>query len=93
MDKTLPHVCAAMKPVTEELIFIRKGDSAYYPPAMVGILDETLTADKWNAAHDISSGEMAAMIGGAIFGWDAPSAYAKNYHADGRPNSNLVFDD
>jgi hypothetical protein len=60
---------------------------------MIGIVDETLTPGKWNKAHNISKGEMMAMIAGTLFGWESRAAYAENYHEDGRPNSNWKFDD
>ena len=93
MDKSLPTACAAKHPDTRELIFIRKGDSDYYAPAIIGIVDETLTPGKWNKAHNISKGEMVAMIAGTLFGWESQAAYAENYHADGRPNTNWKLND
>ena len=66
MDNSLPTVCAAKHPFSGELIFIRKGDSEFYPADMLGVVDETLTPDKWNKAHNISKREMMAMMGGAL---------------------------
>ena len=90
---TLPRVAAAEHPVTGELIMVRKGRSGYWLPSAVGIVDETMTADKWNTAHDISKAESEAMLVGSLFGFDVPAADPVNYDENGNLISKKWLDD
>jgi len=90
---TLPRVAAAEHPVTRELIMVMKDRSGYWPASVVGIVDETMAAEKWNTAHGISKAEAEAMFAGSMWGWDVPAADPANYDADGSPNSKWCPDD
>ena len=65
----------------------------YWPASTLGILDETLTAEKWNTALGISKAESEAMLNGALFGFDDPAADPANYDSDGNPDPNWCLDD
>ena len=90
---TLPNVAAAQNPVGGELIFVMKGRSGYWPASAVGIVDETLTAEKWNTAHGISKAESEAMLAGSLWGWNIPAADPASYDADGNLNFKKWLDD
>ena len=90
---TLPFVSAANHPASGELIFVMKDRSGYWRASSLGVVDETMTAEKWNAAHDISKAESEAMLSGSLWGWDVPGADPANYDADGYPNLKKWLDD
>lgn len=90
---TLPLVAAANHPGSGKLIFVMKDRLGYWPASSLGIVDETLTAEKWNTAHGISKAESEAMLSGSLFGFDDPAADPANYDADGNLNSRTYLDD
>ena len=90
---TLPSVAAAEHPVTGEIIMVMKDRSGYWPASTLGILDRTLSAEKWNTAHGISKAEAEAMFAGSMWGWDVPAADPANYDENGNPNLKKWLDD
>jgi len=93
MDRSLPKVAAYSHPVSGDMIFVMVGRTGYWPKTTLGIVDDDLTAEAWNEAHDISKGEAEAMFAGSMWGWDVPAAKASNYTRDGAPLFNKVLDD
>lgn len=85
MNKSLPLVSAYHHPMNKDLIFIKNGQSGYMPASFMGIVDDKLTADKWNAAHNITKGEAEAMFAGSMWGWDVPAAKPESYTNEGTP--------
>jgi hypothetical protein len=83
MNRPLPSTSAFTHPVTDDLIFVMKGRTGYWPASALGVVDDTLTADKWNAAHGITKGEAEAMFSGSAFGWEVPAAKSETYTDDG----------
>jgi hypothetical protein len=90
---TLPSVAAAEHPVTGVLIMVMKDRLGYWLPSTIGIVDETMTADKWNTAHGISKAESEAMLAGSLFGFDIPAADPANYDAAGNLSLKKCLDD
>jgi hypothetical protein len=79
----LPRVSAYTHPSTNDMIFVMVGKSGYWPKTSLGIVDDTLTADKWNEAHEITKAEAEAMFAGSMWGWDTPAADPENYDVEG----------
>lgn len=81
MDKTipagLPDHCYSIGPKTRAPVLIYRGDSTLYG---VHLRD---TVDNLNAQHGIDRRTEAAMLGGALYGWDGPAADPAHYDDDG----------
>ena len=93
MDNSLPRVSAYSHPTRGDLIFVMKGRDGYWPAEALGVVDDELTADVWNEAHDISKAEKEAMFCGSMWGWDTPGADPANYDAEGNLNIKKWLDD
>lgn len=63
----LPEMCATVDPMGKP-IMIKRGVSGYWP------LREDFDVDGFNARHDVTPAQIAAMECGSMFGWDVPSA-------------------
>ena len=64
----LPEMCASRNRVDEAPIYIKRGESGYYPaPA-------DLDPDKFNADHGITKAQVLAMEFGSMCGWHVPGA-------------------
>jgi len=85
MNRKLPLVAAYHHPTSEDLIFVMRGRSGFWPAEALGVVDDDLTADVWNEAHDITKAEAEAMFSGSMWGWDVPAANPENYDAAGVP--------
>ena len=84
MYNSLPRVSAYSHPTRGDLIFVCKGREGYWKAKDMGVVDDDLTADVWNAAHNISKAEAEAMFSGSMWSWDVPAAYASSYDSEGR---------
>ena len=93
MGKSLPMVSAYQHPDSDKLIFIRFGQSGYWPSSMLGVVNDELTADVWNTAHDITKGQAEAMFVGSMFGWHVPAANPEHYTDLGSPVLKSMLDD
>jgi hypothetical protein len=82
-NPNLPTASAYDHPEDGRLIFVVQGREGFWEKDAVGVVDDTLKADKWNAAHDINKAEAEAMFAGCMLGWDYPSADPANYDEKG----------
>jgi hypothetical protein len=80
---TLPDVSAHDHPADGRLIFVMRCREGYWEKEAVGVVDDALTADQWNEAHNISKTDAEAMFVGSMFGWDSPAANPDNWNEDG----------
>lgn len=65
---------------------LRKGESGYFPidTTFAGDCNLYSLADKLNQQFGISKQQEAAMLGGAMLGWNSPFADPKRYSKDGK---------
>lgn len=77
--KGLPHKCYYSLPNLKQAICIFRGDSINQT-GMVNLPD---IAEKLNQHLGVSKAQESAMIFGARFGWDKPSANPANYDEQG----------
>lgn len=74
----LPEFCACTLNTTGQTIFVRRGESGYYP------CTTQKTADEINERMGITRSQMLAMEAGSMFGWHVPGADPKIYETDPR---------
>ena len=81
----LPEACHAVLKFTGERIYIRFGaDTFEVFPQYGGRMNENLAyAVEQNESLGISVRQMAAMEGGAVYGWETPMADIQNYDGEG----------
>ena len=79
LRSSLPEKCYAVVPDGGEIIVITKGKTGF-EYAEIGTEDAPPKerADRLNAAMSVSRAQAAAMLAGAMFGWDTPGADPKN---------------
>lgn len=77
-ERGLPEFCASTDNVSGKTIFIRRGESGYYP----GTTQKT--ADEINERMGITKAQVLAMQSGSMFGWHVPGADPKVYEDDPR---------
>ena len=70
----LPDICAARMQSTGEPIFIKRGETGYWPAA-----DKELDVDEWNGVQGISRAQVEAMLFGSLFGFDKPGADPRHF--------------
>ena len=76
LAKGLPERCFSTLPSTGELIFIRRGESGYYPSCF-GTMDrerDRQTADRLNRGLSVTPAQEEAMLCGSLYGWNLPAA-------------------
>lgn len=83
---SLPTQCCGVNPHTGEIVLIRKGESGCTP---TGLGDGNLKANQalvseYNKEARVLPEQAAAMLAGALYGWDKPEADPINYDSDGR---------
>lgn len=83
----LPELCYSTIPSTGELIVIERGKTGYSP---CGYSEQNCEhnekmAARLNEDSGISKQQEAAMVAGALSGWDAPAADPANYDGKGNP--------
>lgn len=76
---TFPEMCATVLPTTHEAIVIKRGQSGHWP------LPDGMTIARINRVFHATPPQIAAMLVGAMFGWDVPGADPARYDVDGRP--------
>jgi len=82
----LPAYCYGILPETGDLILIQQGENGYqkcynstpYPE------QNSRTAERENRQTGVTPQQAAAMLGGALFGWDSPEAKTENYDLRGK---------
>ncbi len=82
----LPAYCYGILPETGDLILIQQGEKGYqkcygstpYPE------QNRKTAERENRQTGVTPQQAAAMLGGALFGWDSPESKTENYDLRGK---------
>ena len=93
MNGNLPPIAASSHPDDGRLVFIKAGVKGYFERAELGVVSDDLTAETWNAAHDITKGEECAMFAGSFFGWHVPAAQLSSWNQDGSMVPLVTLDD
>lgn len=86
LRSSLPDKCYNVLPGSDEIIIVRKGEDGYCRTDKYGH-DRGCAqaiADERNEQLGVSRAQAAAMLAGALSGWDAPAADPKNYDEQGR---------
>jgi len=82
----LPRMCFSTLPSSGAQIWIKRGSSGYVDFIGGGTREEIRAdVDKFNAKRGITKAQEAAMVSGALHGWDTPAAKPWNYDTDGTP--------
>lgn len=83
----LPEVCHGILPSTGALIRIDRGVEGYsvLPYSTSNPAENRRLADEKNRRMGVFPQQEAAMLGGALFGWDTPAAQAASYNMHGEP--------
>lgn len=81
----LPEACYAALKFTGERIYIHFGADLFEVfPQYGGRKSENIAyATEQNEAEGVTLRQMAAMEGGAVYGWETPMANIQNYDAEG----------
>ncbi len=83
----LPNDCFSILPSTGEVIFIKKDEAGYFRQQQstsdLAINRQIVTAN--NTLLGVTRAQEEAMLGGSLFGWDAPAAKPWNYDKNGSP--------
>ena len=87
MSLELPERCYSTLPSSGDLILILRGDSQQHPVSYSASDPEQnrRMADQYNGLLGVTKAQEAAMLGGALFGWDAPAADPRSYDEQGKP--------
>lgn len=82
----LPEFCYTVIEDKNIFAMLRKGESGYFPidATFAGDCNLYSLADKLNQQFGISKQQEAAMLGGAMLGWNSPFADPKSYSKDGK---------
>ena len=83
----LPRQCLATLPETGELVTISRHENGYKlsPDSTPDPEANRRIADKSNRSKGMTKAQEAAMLAGALRGWDKPEAKPWNYETDGSP--------
>lgn len=83
----LPDLCYTNLPTSGELIIIKRDQQGYSPCGFASgsAAQDKATADRLNSRAGITRQQVAAMIGGSMFGWDTPAAKVESYDLYGKP--------
>lgn len=83
----LPDRCFATLPSSGELIMIIKGEKGYQKCgfSIGNPIANQRTADDFNLRHKVTRQQVAAMLGGSMFGWSTPAARTSSYDLRGQP--------
>ena len=76
----LPPVAFAVHPETGACVMIQRGDSMLYGTGCRRPESAALN----NRMRGVTPAQAAAMLGGALHGWDAPEADPARYDGDGQ---------
>lgn len=80
----MPDWCFCPLPSSKKLVMVRYGKIGYLPiPLARGSRDAADLADRCNAALGVTKQQSAAMLCGALCGWNSPIADPKYYDEDG----------
>ena len=87
LRSALPEKCYNVLSGSDEIIIVRKGESGYYHTDKYGHdrAHAQAIVDECNEIGGVSKAQAAAMLGGAMQGWDTPAADPKRYDEQGKP--------
>ena len=84
LRSSLPERCFSVTPGTKDLVIIEKGGLSHCVTGTGAVgLSARENADIENKTMGVSKAQEAAMLAGAMFGWDTPAADPKNYDGSG----------
>ena len=85
-QQSLPEFCYTVTP-TGTFAMLRRGENGYYSVQVgdTNLSDLRALADKLNRQFEITKAQEAAMLNGAMFGWDTPAADPNSYDSNGVP--------
>jgi len=72
-----PLMCAALHPETGEPIVLKRGEMGHWQ------LPDGISLEAFNAASPPTAAQIAAMLAGSCFGWDARAADPAHYDCHG----------
>jgi len=79
-------MCFSTLPSNGAEIWIKRGSNGYTETGMHGTREEIRAkVDEFNSMRGITRAQEEAMVGGSMFGWDAPAAKPWTYNQDGTP--------
>lgn len=89
----LPGACLTLMPSDGRLIYIERGQSGYHTSNWdTGDPEQNRRiADNYNNKLGITKSQEEAMLGGSMFGWDAPVADPKRYENLPPPEINAGY--
>lgn len=85
----LPEMCYSVLPSTGELIFIKRGESGYYPTDsnVKNFESNKNMANYLNEQMKVSAAQRTAMEIGSMYGWHVPGADPKAHEAVHAPET------
>ena len=86
LRSSLPLVCYGKVPEKRAIVMFERGFDGYRSASYVtkGRTSQKLV-DELNGEMGVTKAQAAAMLGGAMQGWDTPAADPKNYDEQGQP--------
>lgn len=86
LRNSLPLVCYGKVPEKRAIVMLQRGFDGYRSASAVtkGRTSQKLV-DEWNSEMGVTKAQAAAMLGGALLGWDTPAANPQNYDEQGQP--------
>lgn len=86
LRSSLPIVCYGKVPDKRAIVMFEQGFDGYHSASFAtkGRTSQKLV-DELNGELGVTKAQAAAMLAGAMRGWDAPAADPKNYDAQGQP--------
>jgi len=84
---SLPEKCYAVLSGGDEIITIKHGEDGYFHTDRYGHdrAHAQAIVDEYNEQINVTKAQAAAMLAGAMFGWEVPAADPKNYDKEGKP--------
>ena len=68
--KALPIAAAVTRPMTGEMVIVKRGERGYWPVIRQNLDDPEMTPQAWNTQHGISEQDAWLLLIGSMFGWD-----------------------
>ena len=82
----LPEMCYSVREITGELIAIKREERGYALCKGSDSMSINRDIANWaNTIMKVTKAQEAAMVAGAMFGWDVPAADPDNYDENGKP--------
>ena len=78
-------MCYAILPSSDELIIVKRDENGYHKCNSAPYREQNeMTATQNNQRLGVTPQQSAAMLGGSLFGWDAPAAKPESYDFCGK---------